>query len=46
VLGYVLFDERLSLWVWAAIALMAIGVMLVQPRAKAAGVQAAAEKRL
>ena len=45
IFGYVLFDERLSLWVWAAIALMAIGVMLVQPRAKAAAIQAA-EKRL
>jgi len=43
--GYVLFDERLSLWVWGAIAMMAIGVMLVQPRSKAAEVQAA-EKRL
>jgi drug/metabolite transporter (DMT)-like permease len=45
VFGYTLFGERLSLWVWAAIALMAIGVMLVQPRAKAATIQAA-EKRL
>jgi drug/metabolite transporter (DMT)-like permease len=45
IFGYVLFDERLSLWVWGAIALMAIGVMLVQPRSKAAAVQAA-EKRL
>ena len=44
VFGYALFDERLSLWVWAAIALMVISVMLVQPRAKAA-IQAA-EKRL
>jgi drug/metabolite transporter (DMT)-like permease len=44
--GYMLFDERLSLWVWGAIALMALGVMLVQPRAAAAKVQAAAEKRL
>jgi drug/metabolite transporter (DMT)-like permease len=45
ILGYLLFDERLSLWVWGAIALMAVGVILVQPRAKPAMPQAA-EKRL
>lgn len=39
--GYVLFGERLSLWVWAAIALMVLSVVLVQPRAKVAAVRAA-----
>jgi drug/metabolite transporter (DMT)-like permease len=45
VFGYALFDERLSVWVWAAIGLMVLSVLLVQPRTKAAAVQAA-EKRL
>jgi drug/metabolite transporter (DMT)-like permease len=45
VFGYALFDERLSVWVWAAIGLMVLSVLLVQPRTKASAVQAA-EKRL
>jgi len=45
IFGYVLFDERLSPWVWGAIALMALGVLLVRPRNTSLAVQAA-ENRL
>lgn len=45
IFGYVLFDERLSPWVWGAIALMVLGVLLVRPRRGGLAVQAA-ENRL
>lgn len=45
IFGYVLFGERLSPWVWGAIALMALGVLLVRPRNTGLAVQAA-ENRL
>lgn len=32
IMGYAIFDERLSWWVWAAIALMSAGVALVSRR--------------
>lgn len=32
IMGYAIFDERLSWWVWAAIAMMSVGVALVSRR--------------
>jgi drug/metabolite transporter (DMT)-like permease len=46
VFGAVFFGERLSPWVWAAIGLLAVGVLLVQPRGTVAAPAQAAEKRL